>query len=466
MSPTHVIARLARLRVPRYTSYPTAVAFSEAVSPTVYQQWLSEIEEDTPLSLYTHVPFCQSLCHYCGCHMTVTQRREPLERYLEHLLKEILSVARHLPPGLPVHHLHFGGGTPSVMTGDDLSQLMAAFEAMFDLSYPGDYAMELDPRTVSQDLVDSLAGWGFNRISLGVQDIHPAVQKAIHRHQPFEVVQNAADMLRGAGLENINMDVMYGLPLQTVASVQETVKALLDLAPARLAVFGYAHVPWMKTHQKVLEQYGLPDAMARYDQAQAIHEALLSAGYMAIGIDHYARPDDSLAVALKAGKLRRNFQGYTDDVTPMLLGFGASAIGYLPQGYVQNAPRIDTYGMGAGAAELSDTDGLVTARGLALSSQDRVIATAIERLMCDLTVDLAHVAKQHGVRVEDAFAHVPVAYASLQDFGIVTFEAWRVTVPEPARLYARIASGILDPNLDWPSLLQEQDSALRHSVAI
>jgi oxygen-independent coproporphyrinogen III oxidase len=329
--------------VPRYTSYPAAPHFHAGVGPDTYRGWLARLPDDAPLSLYLHIPFCHALCWYCGCHTTIARRYRPVAEYLGLLLAELDLVGTALGERRPVSHIHFGGGTPTMLAPADLLALGERLRARFEIRSDAEFAVEIDPRPLTRETVNALVAMGVNRASLGVQDVNPEVQRAINRWQPFIVVERVVDRLRDAGISGINFDLMYGLPHQTVERVLQSIEAAVQLRPARVALFGYAHVPWMRRHQRLIDESTLPDTMERAAQSEAAADRLATAGYVAIGVDHFALPDDSLALALRQGRLRRNFQGYTTDRAPALLGFGASAIGSLPQGYVPNAVSIPKY---------------------------------------------------------------------------------------------------------------------------
>lgn len=383
-------ARYAGANVPRYTSYPTAPAFSPSVGEDQYLKWLAAIPADTGVSLYLHVPFCRAMCLYCGCHTTVTARDEPIERYLDALEAEIELAANAMPAGLPLRHLHFGGGSPTLVPPKRMVALMDRLRKRFAFGPDAEIAIEVDPRTLESGLVAALGKTGFNRASIGVQSFDPVVQRAINRMQSFEQTEEAIAGLRQAGIARINLDLIYGLPHQTVESCRTTVEQALALAPDRFAVFGYAHVPAFKKHQRRIAAETLPGMEERLAQSQAIGAALRDAGYAEIGLDHYARADDPMAQAWRAGTLHRNFQGYTTDGAEVLVGFGSSAIGRLPQGYVQNTVLISDYLARVAQGRLP------VSRGYALCEEDKVRAAVIERIMCDRRVDLAAVCSGFG----------------------------------------------------------------------
>jgi oxygen-independent coproporphyrinogen-3 oxidase len=383
-------ARYASANVPRYTSYPTAPAFSPSVGEEEYREWLASIAPGTGISLYLHVPFCRSMCLYCGCHTTVSARDEPIERYMNALDREIDLVTAATPPGLLVRHLHFGGGSPTLVHPRRMIALMERLRREFAFARDAEIAIEVDPRTLSAEMAAALGASGFNRASIGVQCFDPVVQRAINRIQSVEETDAAVRLLREAGVEAINFDLIYGLPHQTVASCLETVEQALRMKPGRFAVFGYAHVPQFKQHQRRIDAAALPGADARLEQSRAVAEALKAAGYVEIGLDHFARADDPLAIAFQANTMHRNFQGYTTDAAEVLIGLGSSAIGRTPSGYAQNTVLISDY-----LARVNEGR-LPTARGYALSAEDKVRGAVIERIMCDRKVDLAAVADRFG----------------------------------------------------------------------
>jgi oxygen-independent coproporphyrinogen-3 oxidase len=377
-------------RLPRYTSYPTAPLFSPAVDEDTYAGWLSKLPADEPISLYLHVPFCRSMCWYCGCHTTISARDEPIESYLILLRREIEALVARMRCSPKVQHVHFGGGTPTIMKAQDFTGLMRLLRDRFDVADDAELAIEIDPRSVAPEMLEALGECGINRASLGVQSFDPAVQKSINRIQSVERTATTVAGLRRFGVGRINFDLIYGLPHQTTRSCADTVAAVFSMRPDRLAVFGYAHVPGFKKHQRLIDEETLPDGEARAEQALAITDALIAAGYRQIGLDHFALPDDDLTTAQAAGRLRRNFQGYTTDHCETLIGFGASAIGRLRDGYVQNEVGLGKYATRIGAGRLA------TAKGYSLTLEDRVRAAIIERLMCDFTVDIITICARYG----------------------------------------------------------------------
>jgi oxygen-independent coproporphyrinogen III oxidase len=435
-----LIARYADQRVPRYTSYPTAPHFSPAVGTDLYAKWLAATPAGTPASLYVHVPFCRRMCWYCGCNTAVTLRDEPVAAYGDLLKSEIAMVRRHLGTRLPVVHLHFGGGTPTIMAPALFRELMARLRETFDFAPNAELAIEIDPRTLTREMVDVLAEVGINRASLGVQSLDPVVQKAINRVQTYEQTADAVAWLRAAGIAGINLDLIYGLPHQTTPSSVDTVTECLALQPDRIAVFGYAHVPSFKKHQRRIDAATLPGGEERNAQAEAIAATLAAAGYRQIGIDHYAHADDSLSVAQAEGRLHRNFQGYTTDPADLLIAFGASAIGRLPQGYVQNDPVVRGYSEAIAAGRFA------TVKGYALSADDRLRADLIERLMCDFRVDVDAVCRRHGCqpdRLDEALARIDEMAVD----GIVRRHDGVIEIAPDAQALARAVAATFDAYL-------------------
>jgi oxygen-independent coproporphyrinogen-3 oxidase len=443
------IAKYALSPVPRYTSYPPATQFHDAIGEKDYAGWLAALEPSDTLSLYVHVPFCRTLCWYCGCHTMVANRAEQVTRYLDMLKAEIGNVAGNSAGGGPVVHLHFGGGTPNLLSPEQFAGLVGELKSRFRFSADAEIAVEADPRCLTEDHAAAFSECGVTRVSLGVQDISPEVQKLINRVQPLSVIESAVGRLREAGIGAINMDLMYGLPGQTVDNAVRSAQAMLELAPERFAVFGYAHVPWFKKHQRAINESLLPGGSERLAQAEAVAETLTRGGYAAIGLDHFARPDDPLAIAQREGLLRRNFQGYTVDPASALIGLGASSIGSFGQGFVQNEPHLGRYEAAVSAGRLP------VVRGLALSDEDRLRATIIERLMCNLQVDVAAVA---GAMAAGVMAKVRPRLSDLVEDGLAEIDGSLVSVTDDGRPYVRNIAACFDS--------YHRDQATRHSRAV
>lgn len=358
--------------VPRYTSYPTAPHFSPAIANSQYGEWLRALPEGANLSLYFHFPFCNEMCWYCGCNTKGIRRYDPVPPYVAALLREIETVSRIVAKGKRVTHIHWGGGSPNVLLPGDIRRVGDAIRAAFTVAPHAEFAVEIDPRSLTDEQVTAFSQIGVNRVSLGVQDFEEKVQVAINRLQSFEDTKRVLDMFRAHGIGSVNIDLVYGLPHQTRQSVTQTISKVLALQPDRIAIFGYAHLPSRLKHQRLIDDKALPGIMERFGQSRRLNRILAAAGYKTVGLDHYAKPSDKLA----DDGIRRNFQGYTTDVSDALLGFGASAIGQLPQGYVQNAVATGIY-----QTMIGET-GMAAVRGVQLSLDDRVRAAVIERLMC------------------------------------------------------------------------------------
>jgi len=441
-----VLARAAR--APRYTSYPTANHFCAAVGPGPYGDWLAALPEEASLSLYLHVPFCAEMCWYCACTTKATKRYAPIAAYLDTLDAEMERVAARLPAFHQVRHLHLGGGSPDILTPEDMLRLGERLHSRFRIAPDAEFAIEIDPRLMTQAKAASLCAIGVNRISVGVQDFDETVQAAIGRRQSFEDTQAAVAMFRARGMASINLDLVYGLPHQTLDTVMATLDRALCLAPDRIALFGYAHLPERAANQRLIDARALPDLAARYTLSGALSRALTDAGFVALGVDHFARPTDKLARA----PLKRNFQGYTTDDADALIGLGTSAISRLPQGYAQNAAGARDY------AERIAKGGLATVRGAVLTADDRVRAAAISGLMCDFRFDGRALTEGFG----DAAAGVIAIAEDLlarDDEGLLarTNDGFRLT--DAGRPFVRIVCAAFDAHL-------RPEAARRHAPSV
>lgn len=446
----HLIDKYA-VGVPRYTSYPTAPHFNETVTRDTYAAWLSALTDSQPISLYMHIPYCAEMCWYCGCMTKIVKRYAPVSSYVDTLTDEIDLVASHIPERLTAGAVHWGGGSPTILNPDDWKRTFATLHNNFDFGADADIAVEMDPRTTTADYVKTLADCGVNRVSIGVQDFDPTVQKAINRVQPFEVTERVVGWLRDVGISNINLDLMYGLPHQTVALVEDMTEKALSLAPSRIALFGYAHVPWMKKHQRLIPEAVLPQTLERYRQSETAAQMLVAAGFTRIGLDHFANPEDDMSKAVKDGGLRRNFQGYTTDTCDTLIGFGASSIGSLPQGYVQNTTAIPEY------ARSVANQTLPIARGRAITATDRLHRDAINTLMCDLRLDATLLCRAHGMTedaLDGAFDHLS---EPLED-GLIELSDRTIQVTEQGRPLVRIVAAAFDEYL--------AHAKAKHSIAV
>ncbi|MHC5306761.1 oxygen-independent coproporphyrinogen III oxidase [Bartonella sp. LJL80] len=428
---TETLLHYATMAVPRYTSYPTAADFV-AVSDEQRATWLGNLRADEPVSLYIHVPYCRQLCHYCGCHAKATVRDEAIVTYADSVVKDIHLQARHLKGKPRVVHLHWGGGTPSILSRDSFLAIMAALQQYFVFDEKAEHAIELDPRTVTRDLVNTLKDIGVNRASLGVQDVNPEVQKAIGRIQPAATVKRSVDYLRDVGIERINFDLIYGLPLQTQETLIETCQTIAAYKPDRVACYGYAHLPKRRANQKLIDEALLPGPFERFQQAETVGRTLTELGYEAIGIDHFAASDDPMAIAAKQNKLHRNFQGYTDDDCPVLVGFGCSSISQFREGFAQTIPDIGQYRRAMDAGQMA------TVRGIAIDDDDRLRSDMIADLMCNFTLDLSRYGGKE--KFQDALDNIHPIVAD----GIVVEKDGIITMTDEGRPFVRAVAALFD----------------------
>lgn len=443
---TALILRHGHRLVPRYTSYPTAPHFTPEIGPDRYRRWLSGIETGQAASLYIHVPFCRTLCWYCGCTTKATRRSAPVHTYLDLLERELRLVADTLPHRLALTHVHWGGGSPTMVPAERFRAFMELVRELFEVHEDAEIAVEADPRQVTAELAGVMAETGVNRASLGIQTFDAEVQRAINRVQPFEQVHNCVETLRDAGINDINADLLFGLPGQSTASAEASTRQALSLRPQRAAIFGYAHVPSIRKHQRMIREADLPDATERLQQADAMGKVMTDAGYRAVGLDHYTLPDDSMNLALETRTLRRNFQGYTTDGADILIGIGTSAIGSVPGGYLQNTPDIRQWSAAIEKGEFA------VARGLALGAEDRMRREIIEQLMCYLEVDLELVAARHRLPTPD------FELSQLEAEGVAQIDGNRIRIHPDYRLLSRVAASAFDEYLGA--------GAARHSVAV
>jgi oxygen-independent coproporphyrinogen-3 oxidase len=448
--PSPTLLEAAARHVPRYTSYPTAPHFSPEIGPHLHETWLDHLRElGEPVSLYLHIPFCRTICHYCGCATKAALRDDPVRAYAEVLRREIALVAARLGR-VPVSHIHWGGGTPNILPPDCFAAIVGDLAAAFRFQPDLEHAIELDPRHLTRDNARHLAELGVNRVSLGVQTFDPSVQEAIGRVQPFEQVARVIEFLREAGIPAINFDLMFGLPEQTLASIEDTVAKACALRPARFAIFGYAHVPWMKTHQKLIDAASLPGAEARLNQAALARRLVEEAGYVAVGIDHFAEAEDELVIALRSRTLRRNFQGYTTDDASALIGFGASSISHTPFGFAQNAPD------NGGWQRAVEAGNLPIVRGKAFTGDDLMRGEVIEALLCYFEADLAEIAARHGRNI-GVLGDAAASLTPMVEAGWVEVRNGKLVIRQHRHEIARVVASAFDTYLGQGG---------RHSVAV
>ena len=435
---------------PRYTSYPTAPHFHAGIDADVVEGWIAAIPEGEALSLYVHVPFCDRLCWFCPCHTKQTHRYEPVAAFLAALHAEIRTVGAAVGGRAKVTALHFGGGSPTLLTPADMRALTDVLRESFAFAPDASVSVEIDPNDMDEAKLDALAAIGMTRASLGIQDFEEKVQKAINRDQSFKDTKAVVDGLRARGVPSVNLDVLYGLPHQTVESVAATIRKVLSLRPDRIALFGYAHVPWFKKHQTMIDEKALPGPEARLEQSLVAADIVVRAGYEAIGLDHFALPQDSLAVAAREGRLRRNFQGYTDDPAGTLIGLGPSSVSRFRQGYAQNVPATGEY-------QRRVTGGaLAVARGIAFSDDDRLRAWVIERLMCDFRFSASEASTCFGAAAQPVLAEASLMTQEPEPL-LVRDGAFFV-VPQASRPLVRLAAARFDRYL--------ASGNARHSAAV
>lgn len=424
--------------VPRYTSYPTAAQFHGAVGPVEHRAWLADLAGGSA-TVYLHVPFCARLCWYCACNTSAMNRPETLDVYGWTLLREIDLVAATVPE-LLVGSIQWGGGTPSQLGDSRLLEVSRRLAARFDRASGAETSIEIDPRFCDEPLVAAMTAMGVTRASLGVQDFDLGVQQAINRRQSVEDTAAAIGRLRAAGITRINVDLVYGLPHQTLGSLARTLDASIALRPDRFAVFGYAHVPWMKARQRQIDGAALPGTELRAEMVALAAERLEAAGYQRVGLDHFALPSDPLASAASQGLLRRSFQGYVVEEQPTVIGLGASAISSLPRGYTQNATDVRRH------EAMIASGSFATARGVETSDSDRLRGEIIERLMCSFSVDLGEVCRRHSV-APDAFIAGIRGLPPLIDHGVVRRDGERLHVTDRGRPLVRFVCAAFDPHL-------------------
>lgn len=438
MVPRSQLAQLGLFdaKVPRYTSYPTAPHFSNDVGPSLFGDWMSRIPPESRISLYVHVPFCRRLCWFCACRTQGTQSDAPVSAYVETLKAELALLGARLPKGVRLSRLHWGGGTPTLLSPAMMQDLAGAIADVAPLAGDAEFSVEIDPNEIDEARLDALAGAGLTRASIGVQDFDDKIQQTIGRIQGYDVTRDAIRMIRDRGIASLNADILFGLPHQSPARLTESVQKLLSLNPDRVALYGYAHVPWMARRQAMIPTDALPTPEERLALFETARRLFVWDGYAEIGIDHFARPEDGLTKALKAGRLRRNFQGYTDEDSDVLIGVGASSISRFPQGYAQNAAATSAH-----TARIRDGQ-FSTARGHVFRGEDRLRARMIEALMCDFRIAAAEMRDRFGIvqaRLDDMFAQAD------RDFeGLLDISAEGLSIPPEARPLTRMIARRFD----------------------
>lgn len=427
---------------PRYTSYPPATHFSEDVSrDDLLEKIRHNNESQKDLSLYFHLPFCESLCWFCGCTTVITTQRGKSAVYLDYLEKELALTGRFLNPGRKVTQIHLGGGTPTFLLDEEIRRLGDLIQSRFTVEKDAELSVEIDPRRLGREKLEALRAAGFNRASIGVQDNNPKVQEAVHRIQPLELTTQVVEWIRETGFESLNIDLIYGLPHQTVESFEKTLDEILALRPDRLAIFSYAHVPWIKPAQKILKDEILPTPEVKLQLLKLTIEKVTASGFVDIGMDHFSREGDELAIAQKEKTLQRNFQGYSTKGGTDIYSFGMSAISQADDVYWQNEKDLPAY-----YAAL-DEGRMPIARGYILTEDDLIRRRTIMRLMCDLGLDYAVMSTMLGVDFEDYFSRELASLADLESGGLLRRTPSGVVVTEVGQLFIRIIAMRFDAYL-------------------
>ncbi len=415
---------------PRYTSYPTALEFSQAFD---YDAYLNYLEEGTNrISIYIHLPFCRSACYFCGCNVVYTSKADKLSRYIEYLKREIDILARHLDTSREVIQFHFGGGTPTYYQAYELDEIISYVKQIFpNWADDAEVSVEIDPRFFNEEQMQVFQKHGFNRISFGVQDFDPKVQETVHRIQPYEQTKAAVDLARRYGIESINMDLIYGLPYQTLESFRRTLELAYTIEPDRFAVFNYAHVPWMKKTMRKFDETTIPTPDVKLAIFQYTIDFLTSKGYKMVGMDHFAKPEDELFAAIAKGELHRNFQGYTTKGGANLIGIGLTSIGEGERYYAQNTKDMKTYEAAIDAGRLPFE------RGVDLSDDDVIRKAVIMELMANFAIDIRRVEHEHGIVFADYFADALDALQEFVEADLVTITDNQITVSPTGTLLIR-----------------------------
>ncbi len=433
---------------PRYTSYPTADRFNASFAEQSYNTYLAQRATRTdnpPLSVYLHLPFCESLCYFCACNKIITQDHSRVTEYLQYLEKEMELVASRIGPDRRTVQLHLGGGTPTFFNSDELRQLMAMVRKHFTFTDDAELGIEIDPRTVRDDTLAFLAELGFNRTSFGVQDFDPDVQQAVNRIQPLEMVEKAVASSRAAGFQSINADLIYGLPKQTLESFSRTLDSLIKVSPDRIALYNYAHLPSRFKAQRLIVASDLPSAETRLQIFLMSTRRLLDAGYVYIGLDHFSKPDDELNLARLDNSLHRNFQGYTTRADCDLIGFGVSAIGKVGNSYSQSVRTVKAY------YEHLAEGRLPIEKGFELSSDDLMRRQIIMALMCSAPLNIAAIEAQYQVDFWTYFAHEVALLKQYEDEGLITIAPEAIRVTPKGRLFVRAIGMAFDKYLSQPT---------------
>ena len=429
---------------PRYTSYPTAPYFHEGFGAGAYEEEIrrtNAVDEPPPLSLYFHLPFCKSVCYFCGCNVTFTKDRTLGDAYVDRMLAEMDKVSSLLKPGRKVQQVHWGGGTPTFIPAAPLRRLFEGIRERFEVDPQAEIGVEVDPREINEDHLKLFSDEGFNRISMGIQDFDPRVQKAVHRVQGEELTLGVIDRCRDLGFDSINIDLIYGLPFQTAESFRYTVEKIVEMSPDRMAVFNFAYLPDLMQHQKAIPKDALPSPGEKLAILEMVVERFTSAGYVFIGMDHFARPEDELTLALKNRTLYRNFQGYTTKAGCDLYGFGVTSIGQVGRCYVQNRKELAAY------QRAIDEGGIAAFRGILLTDDDVMRRDIITKLMCHFVLYKKEIEGHYGIVFDELFADALEGLGPLEADGLVALHPDRIEITSLGRLLVRNVAMLFDAYL-------------------
>ncbi len=442
---------------PRYTSYPTAPHFNDSFTP---EKYLDEIirtnnESNPPeLSLYYHLPFCDTLCYFCGCNMIITRNRDRIQEYIKYLKNEIDMLRAYIVPGRKVAQLHWGGGTPTHLNPDEITDLISFINKNFEIKHDAEEGCEIDPRGLTREHLAALRGGGFNRISMGVQDFNDKVQKAVNRVQPEEITRQVVSWVRELEFQSINLDLMYGLPFQSLETFGKTVDATIDISPDRIAVFNYAHVPWMKKHMALIKPEDLPAPEEKLEILKMTIEKLTNAGYVFIGMDHFAKPDDELAIAQREKKLYRNFQGYSTHAGTDLYGMGITSISQVGRSYSQNLKKEKEY------FDALNNETFPIERGVYLTDDDLLRRHVITKVMCDFELDFSTVEKQFGIEFDKYFSNAIKGMDEFIGDGLVEIKNRKLTVTLMGRLLIRNIA------MNFDGYIERKEDTARYSRTV
>lgn len=442
---------------PRYTSYPTADRFHGGFGVHDYEHWLAQRAigaNRRDLSLYVHVPFCNTICYYCGCNKIITKDKQRADQYLDYLEKEIALTAQKMGGREKVIQLHFGGGTPTFLSDEQLERVMGIIRQHFDLLPEGEFSIEIDPRKVGRETVLHLGQLGFNRMSVGIQDFDPAVQEAVNRIQSEEETRVVIDAAREAGFKSVSVDLIYGLPRQSAHSLENTINRVISMSPDRIALYNYAHLPTVFMPQRRINEDELPSPATKLDILQNSVQQLTDAGYVFIGMDHFAKPDDELTRALQQGRLQRNFQGYSTHADCDMIGLGVSSIGKVGPCYSQNEKELDAYYAALDAGRLP------VMRGMTLSQDDILRRSVIQGLMCRFSLSVEAIEQTFAINFADYFADELPKIREFQQMGLLTFDGDFLMVAPKGRFLIRNIAMVFDRHL------RERETKARYSQTI